>query len=82
MKVDNANSLIFHGIIKDLSNMVELLRVENENMNDIIMDKQKLEHKIQELSTQLQKYESDNYYKNLSLYFLISSLTLFLFNPL
>lgn len=67
-KLDNKNTKIFHGIIKDLSNMVEMLKVENENMNDLFVENQKL--------------KKENYYKNLSLYLLITSLSIFLFKPL
>ncbi len=64
MKVDNANTKIFHGIIKDLSTMVEALRVENDNMNDLILDNQKLNNKIKEFKTLI-------YYKDISIYFLM-----------
>jgi hypothetical protein len=67
-KLDNKNTKIFHEIIKDLSNMVEMLKVENENMNDLFVENQKL--------------KKENYYKNLSLYLLITSLSIFLFKPL
>ena len=75
MKVDNTNTKIFHSIIKDLSNMVEALRVENENMNDLILENQKLNNKIKE-------YESSIHFKNLLLYFLSSSLSIYLFSLL
>tara|TARA_R100000951_G_C2646636_1_gene182777 strand:- start:1013 stop:1240 length:228 start_codon:yes stop_codon:yes gene_type:complete len=72
--VDNKNTKIFHGIIKDLSNMVEMLKIENDNMNDLVVENQKLKNKIE-------KYHKENYYKNLSLYFLITGLSIFLFKP-
>lgn len=81
MKTDNSNSKIFHSIIQDLTDMIEKLRIENENMNDLIMDKQKLENTIQELSSKVKDYENKNYYGNLTLYFLVMSLSIFLALP-
>ena len=71
MKTDTSNSKIFHSIIQDLTDMIEKLRVENENMNELIMDNEKLKAKLQE-------YENKNYYGNLTLYFLVMSLSIFL----
>lgn len=81
MKTDTSNSKIFHSIIQDLTDMIEKLRVENENMNDLIMDKQKLENTINELSSKVKEYENKNYYGNLTLYFLVTSLSIFLALP-
>ena len=38
MKTHTNNTIIFHSIIEDLTVMIEKLRLENENMNDLIMD--------------------------------------------
>jgi hypothetical protein len=74
MKTSTSNTIIFHSIIEDLTNMIEQLRVENENMNELIMDNEKLK-------TKLQEYENKNYYGNLTLYFLVTSLSIFLALP-
>lgn len=74
MKTSTSNTIIFHSIIEDLTNMIEQLRVENENMNELIMDNEKLK-------TKLQEYENKNYYGNLTLYFLVISLSTFLALP-
>jgi len=74
MKTSTNNTIIFHSIIEDLNFMIEKLRVENENMNELIMDNEKLKAKLQE-------YENKNYYGNLTLYFLVMSLSIFLALP-
>jgi len=74
MKTSTNNTIIFHSIIEDLNFMIEKLRVENENMNELIMDNEKLK-------TKLQEYENKNYYGNLTLYFLVMSLSIFLALP-
>ena len=74
MKTSTNNTIIFHSIIEDLNFMIEKLRVENENMNELIMDNEKLKAKLQE-------YENKNYYGNLTLYFLVISLSIFLASP-
>ncbi len=74
MKTSTSNTIIFHSIIEDLTNMIEQLRIENENMNDLIMDNQKLK-------TKLKEYETKTYYGNLTLYFLVISLSTFLALP-
>lgn len=71
MKADTSNSKIFHSIIQDLTDIVEKLRNENENMNQLIMDNQKLKHKLEE-------YESEKN-KTLWLYGIISALSFGLF---
>ena len=74
MKTSTNNTIIFHSIIEDLNNMIEQLRLENENMNQLIMDNEKLK-------TKLQEYENKNYYGNLTLYLLVMSLSIFLALP-
>jgi len=74
MKTHTNNSIIFHSIIEDLTDMIEKLRNENENMNDLIMDNEKLK-------TKLKEYQSKTYYENLTLYFLVISLSTFLALP-
>jgi len=71
MKSDNSNSKIFHSIIQDLTDMIEKLRNENENMNELIMDNEKLKHK-------LEQYESLKH-NSLWLYGIISTLSVGLF---
>ncbi len=74
MKTSTSNTIIFHSIIEDLTDMIEKLRVENENMNDLIMHNEKLK-------TKLKEYETKTYYGNLTLYFLVISLSTFLALP-
>ncbi len=74
MKTSTNNTIIFHSIIEDLTNMIEKLRLENENMNDLIMHNEKLK-------TKLKEYETTTYYGNLTLYFLVISLSTFLALP-
>ena len=74
MKTSTNNTIIFHSIIEDLTNMIEKLRLENENMNDLIMHNEKLK-------TKLKEYETTTYYGNLTLYFLVISLSTFLSLP-
>ncbi len=71
MKADMSNSKIFHSIIQDLTDMIEKLRNENENMNQLIMDNEKLKHK-------LEQYESFKH-NSLWLYGIISTLSVGLF---
>lgn len=71
MKADMSNSKIFHSIIQDLTDMIEKLRNENENMNQLIMDNEKLKHK-------LEQYESFKH-NSLWLYGIITTLSVGLF---
>lgn len=74
MKTSTSNTIIFHSIIEDLTNMIEQLRLENENMNELIMHNEKLK-------TKLQEYENKNYYGNLTLYLSVICLSTFLALP-
>jgi len=71
MKADTSNSKIFHSIIQDLTDMIEKLRNENENMNQLIMDNEKLKHKLEQYESMKQN--------SLWLYGIISALSVGLF---
>ena len=66
MKSDINNTKIFHSIIQDLTDMIEKLRIENKNIDDLIMHKQKLINEVEE-------YKSKIYFTRVAMYVMITS---------
>tara|TARA_R100000278_G_scaffold118717_1_gene99527 strand:+ start:606 stop:848 length:243 start_codon:yes stop_codon:yes gene_type:complete len=73
MKSDINNTKIFHSIIQDLTDMIEKLRIENQNIDDLIMDKQKLNNKIKDLIYEVEEYKSKMYFTRVAMYVMITS---------
>jgi len=65
---------IFHGIISDMSSVVETLREKEQEYEAILEENENLKQQLEEL-------KKKHYFGNLTSYFLVISLSMFLAFP-
>ncbi len=65
---------IFHGIIADMSGVIESLREKEQEYESLLNEKESLKQQLEEL-------KKKRYFGNLTSYFLVISLSMFLALP-